>query len=100
MISDRTLIGTLHGSFIRHGEDFRYDVNMGLEITPMTEKNAITCLSQCMQHVLCNSVHVTTVSCELVYIIISCRDNLTAVPEMGTDFYISLWKKTKKNLSW
>ena len=77
----------LDGVFVMPGDsDSRFDVLLQLE-TFQIRKNS-ECLIQCAKHAICNSYHVTTNSCELTYIVMACKNDLSSTTEIGTSFYV------------
>ena len=77
----------LEGEFAAFGDsDSRFDVLLQLETFQIRVTSQ--CLIECARHALCNSYHVTSNTCELTYIVMACKHNLSSTTEIGTNFYI------------
>ena len=76
----------LTGTFVLLGRDRKFDVLLQLGTFPI--RRSCECAVHCATHALCNSYHVTSTSCELTYVVISCRNDLASTPDIGTSFYI------------
>ena len=66
--------------------DTRFDVLLQLETFQIRKTSQ--CLIECARHALCNSYHVTFNTCELTYIVMACKNDLSSTTEIGTSFYV------------